>query len=507
MATKRVEGNTKQLVAEIGRDLCRVQGKVGEYRGYRKDILTEKLTHREIALLVCKRCKGIMRKACISTSGEQFCECCRNHEEVGNVYPRYEQISPNIHVRNTVNSLKCSCPLQKRGCEWLGTLAECENHLHLCSHVHEKCKLGCDIVLPCHELSIHIREECTFREISCEHCKKGFRVCDMSNHLKKCPKIRMTCEQKCGTVMCREDMAQHLKKDCGRVVEKCKLGCGIELPRDELDIHVNTMCVQRKIPCRHCQKDSKACAMPNHLEECPKIRLTCELECGTVAYREDMAQHLEEECVEKKVECPFIKYKCEVGLIKRKKLNQHLKEKRTEHTELKLSAMEEIIMQQSNEVKLLTHTVQVLETEAGDLKRTLFTIARAAKVEWRIDSICYKLGSNHPTVKKQSQIDGYNFEIQFSCDADSIQILFLPKDGWGYFSLKWPFIAEFVARLVCHSNPKGTKDFKGEMIEVNKKDYQSSKLKREVVRFPKSEVKPDFVRDDEIELELFVFCK
>ncbi|KAI6646807.1 TNF receptor-associated factor 4 [Oopsacas minuta] len=492
MATKRVEGNTKQLVSEIGRDLCRVQGKEGEYRGYRKDILTEKLTHREIALLVCKRCKGILREACISTSGEQFCECCRNHEELYISYRSYEQTSPNTHVRDTVLSLKCSCPLQKRGCEWLGTLGECENHLDVCRHVYEKCKLECKIVLSRHELKIHVSEKCNFRQISCEHCKKDFRVCDMSNHLKKCPKIRMTCEQKCGTVMCREDMAQHLKKDCGRVVEKCKLGCGIELPRDELDIHVNTMCVQRKIPCKHCQKDFKACAMPNHLEECPKIRLTCELECGTVAYREDMAQHLEEECVEKKVECPFIKYKCEVGLIKRKKLNQHLKEKRTEHTELKLSAMEEIVMQQSEMINKQNETI---ERQLA----ALFSITNSSKLEWRIEKVVDGRSSSYYNYfsyrfqngqQQEFQVDEFNFTLRVS--------------KYGSISIRYPrqelykVKVKFIFRIFSPSVPNVTWESKSGIIEIKQKGGSSE----DIADIPI--LKEEFIRDDGVDLEIFV---
>ncbi|KAI6648841.1 hypothetical protein LOD99_7103 [Oopsacas minuta] len=117
-------------------------------------------------------------------------------------------------------------------------------------------------------------------------------------------------------------MAQHLNKDCGRVIEHCKLGCGIELPRDELEMHVNDECVQRMISCEYCKRNFKWFV----------VRTGPTLEGGVCR---------------KKVECPFIKYNCEVGLIKRKELNQHLEEKRTEHTELKLSAMEEIVMQQS----------------------------------------------------------------------------------------------------------------------------------------------------------------
>ncbi|KAI6647241.1 TRAF-like protein [Oopsacas minuta] len=309
-----------------------------------------------------------------------------------------EQTHPNIYVRDTVLSLKCSCPLSQRGCEWLGTLGECENHLDVCSYVHKKCKLGCEIVLPRHELKIHVSEQCNFREIPCEHCQTDFKAGDMPVHIEKCPKMPLKCELKCGTVMCRMDMAHHLEKDCGRVVVECKLDCGRKLPRDELSMHVNTKCVQRMIPCEYCHIDLKACEMTIHLVECPKMPLKCELGCGTVVCRNNMAQHIEEECVEKMIECPFIKYKCEVGLIKRKELNQHLEEKRTEHTELKLSAMEEILMKQSenpthNEIirkqgemiEQMSQEMESLKTEAKLNKEILKQILpKITNLYWKI---------------------------------------------------------------------------------------------------------------------------
>ena len=67
---------------------------------------------------------------------------------------------------------------------------------------------------------------------------------------------------------------------------------------------------------------------------CRKIKVLCELECGVVMCREDMSQHVEQNCVEKEIECLFTKYKC-VGLVKRNNLENHLDEKRIEHLELK----------------------------------------------------------------------------------------------------------------------------------------------------------------------------
>ncbi|KAI6646812.1 hypothetical protein LOD99_9211 [Oopsacas minuta] len=84
---------------------CRYKSDRGEFRGYRQDILKENLSKRESTFLLCNRCKGIMREACISSNGEQFRECCRK------LRPRdlYEYTSLNTHVRNTILSLKCSC--------------------------------------------------------------------------------------------------------------------------------------------------------------------------------------------------------------------------------------------------------------------------------------------------------------------------------------------------------------------------------------------------------------
>ena len=45
------------------RNLCRVETKDGSYGGYKEEILTENLSDRDNALLVCEICEGIMREA------------------------------------------------------------------------------------------------------------------------------------------------------------------------------------------------------------------------------------------------------------------------------------------------------------------------------------------------------------------------------------------------------------------------------------------------------------
>ena len=112
------------------------------------------------------------------------------------------------------------------------------------------------------------------------------------------------------------------------------------IKRNELSTHINDKCEQRKIPCDHCKHNFKFCEMDVHHKECPIMIVSCELKCGRSIVREDVTQHVDQECVEKVVECPFVEYKCEVK-IKRKYVNKYLEEKETKHLGLKLAALEE----------------------------------------------------------------------------------------------------------------------------------------------------------------------
>ena len=215
--------------------LCRVERDTSEYGGYLKNILTENFTERDKILLTCPRCDGVLREPRLLSSGEQFCLCCMERDEQGN---------PNLQVNRMVSSLKCSCPLFKRGCEWLGKLGDCENHLNNCIYV----------------------------------------------------------------------------------LQECKMGCGAVLPRGKHSAHVN---------------------------ECPMMKVTCELGCGKAMCREDISHHLQHECEEMEVICPFTKYNCVIGVMKRRDLKIHLNEKRLEHIESKLVVMEDIVVKQNEIIKYL----------------------------------------------------------------------------------------------------------------------------------------------------------
>ena len=416
------------LKPEIGGDLCRMKifrgGDYGEdmqsgnYGGYGKEILTENMTERDKAILICKNCKGVMKEACISERGEQFCSCCENTTRKG----------PHTSIRETINSLKCCCPLIERGCKWLGTIEDCEIHLDTCGYVYEMCKLNCGEVLRREELERHEKENCLQRVEKCDHCEESLISCELPGHQKKCPKMKVLCDL-CGTRIRREEMELHLDYDCGMVQEKCELGCGEELTRDKLRIHEKENCVQRIIQCEYCSIDLIFCDNFKHLKECPKMKVSCNL-CSVEKCRKDMTQHLEDDCPEKMIDCPFVKYKC-LARIKRKDVDKHLEEKETKHLGLKLTAMEHLINKQSEEINKqseeitkqsekinkLNENIEIQNKEMTTEKSNtsqhnelLYSITNTTKMFLIIENV---KNYNYFLESKQYELAGYRFGFKF----------------------------------------------------------------------------------------------
>ena len=498
MAAKRDES----LQPEIGRDLCRVRTEGGKYRGYKKDILTENLSERDNAVFVCPRCQGILRELCISiTNGEQFCSCCKKEGE---------QTHPNIHINNMILCFKCTCPLNARGCSWLGTVEDCENHLDTCGHVQETCKLKCGVVLQRNDLVTHEKENCVQRIVNCKHCKKNFNFCELTKHLEMCPKLKVSCELKCGLVMCRDKVTQHLKKECGKVEEDCKLGCGVKLTRDELIIHVADKCVQRLVVCEHCKKNFKFREMPKHLDVCPKMKVFCELKCGFVMCRDKVTQHIDRDCKEKEIECPFVKYKC-VGLIKRQDLSKHLEEKETEHLKLKLNAIEDIVMKQSEliekleeketeHLKLKLNAIEDIVMKQSELIEKLnekiayqggeietmsqeFRVLTTSEKKFRRILEYYpikfhwKIGESLRNIQQplQKEFDAIGYLMQFNVSQHNYSLLidFCLKNGLEYDKLDWPFRVKFITHFIHRNYPNDKIEFMSKLIEVQRGDLVS----------------------------------
>ena len=545
------------------RNLCRVETRDGSYGGYKKEILTENLSGRDNAFLVCGICKGIMKGACLTGSGEQFCSCCEVQDSTIKRTITFTKLrnpskqTPNVAVRKMVDSLQCSCPLVGRGCKWSGTLKDCEDHLDTCGYVNALCKLKCGIVIQRNELKLH-EEKCPLLIAVCKHCKGELKLGDMTTHLGACPKMEILCEMECSVVMCREDMAQHLKQECGLVKEVCKLGCKMTLTRNELTKHMRDTCVLRYmicehckkyfrfcdishhlemcpkikvscelkcgvvlqreelkihekrcplciVTCEHCKKYFRFCDMTHHLEMCPKMKVSCELKCGLVMCREDVTQHVEQDCVEKEIECPFVKYKC-VGLMKRKNLRNHLDDKRMEHLELKMDTMKECMLKESKitakqkeKISTLNMTIETMSSKMKLLEEEveiLTKLTKAIKLLWRITEVPEKFTEG---IQQQFQVVGYNLEFYFCTYSSNLQIRVIIQTGLND-KLEWPFKAEFITHLSSQSNPGNIKKYKSKMLRWRRECLYSPFF---IATFSKDEFLEHFI-NGEAEFEIFV---
>ena len=409
------------LEPETGTELCRVSLEGGSLGGYKSDILTENLSERENNMLTCLRCKGIMKDASISNNGEQMCVFCNRKDENTN---------PVEFLRNNILSLKCTCPLSKRGCEWLGRLEIVENHLTTCGHVYESCQLLCGVVTTRDEMGRHVREECSQREEACLHCSGVHKVCEMVEHVKVCG----------------------------------------------------------------------------------KVFVLCELGCGTRVRRESILFHLESECSEESVVCPYEKYRCEVVGLKRRELKQHLEENRCLHTELKLNAMEENFAISAKKIEFLEKENETLKKDIGSLKETnirfekqneafkkenesfkkenntfkneietfrkeseLFQgilIRHKSEVKWTVKEILKKFKSKLGCCYSDFYVVAdYRFVLSHRADSSNFIIKFWPRDVNNYNSLEWPFKAIFITKLICNTNTKDSMIFQSPAIVIQRNEF------------------------------------
>ena len=170
--------------------------------------------------------------------------------------------------------------------------------------------------------------------ISCYTCMRDSRrslPVDQSrqtiNKLKICCPLLRDCEWK--GVM--EEGATHLKEcECLRIM--CPLGCGIAFQRCEMAKHTEEDCPMHGIKCRFCEVTILYKEVAEHEEVCLYQPIKCE--CGGVFRRNTLAKHIGDDCPLTKVECPYSKYSCKIGGVRRKDMIEHKQKFYIEHQDM-----------------------------------------------------------------------------------------------------------------------------------------------------------------------------
>ena len=203
-------------------------------KGYKMKIFTKEITDVIRHIAVCSVCEGIMRDPCVVTKGGVGTTClsCRRD---GVEHLLTDNIKDGIAI------LEVKCPLDERGCAWVGKLSGIEGHMESCGEFKLECPQKCNFVTKRSEMENHTKNHDPMRVVECEHCKEKLYFKELEIHFTICPEYPLEC-------VCDE---RHKRKD--------------------IEIHKRDFCRETIIPCTYkefgCEKTFKRIILESHLKE------------------------------------------------------------------------------------------------------------------------------------------------------------------------------------------------------------------------------------------------
>ncbi|XP_015767410.1 PREDICTED: TNF receptor-associated factor 4-like [Acropora digitifera] len=187
---------------------------------------------------VCPICTLPLKEAVQTRPcGHRFCKACieshfARQEEVKQQLTcpgcrtdlnKEQDIFGDLAVDRKIRSFTIKCPSRSRGCQWTGELRARDDHLPSCLHEIVSCTNEiCDVKLQRKELQDHVTTKCDWRILRCEFCSVSHPALQMKAHHEVCPKVPVTCPQKCGMKILREKVG-YTFCSCKRLVFSQKL--------------------------------------------------------------------------------------------------------------------------------------------------------------------------------------------------------------------------------------------------------------------------------------------
>ena len=203
----------------------------------------------------------------------------------------------------------------------------------------------------CHECKGLMRNACQIGEEQtpvCEMCvTEGVSSQPMMRSRKMIPQLQMKCPlttRGCewNGMIC--EVEEHLNV-CPEFVLQCQNSCDVILPRKELDEHLKHLCMKRIVDCEHCHLSLMYKDLSQHHDMCVKFQLPCPNKCDMIVKRKQLNTHIDADCPNTVVDCPYRKFGCEREM-KRCELEDHEKVNKIVHllstTLFTVSKMEEM---------------------------------------------------------------------------------------------------------------------------------------------------------------------
>ena len=185
----------------------------------------------------CRECIGRFKK------DSKCCPCCKAEQ-----FNTFE----DKRLKRTLYAFKVYCTNKRQGCQWEGELSQLDNHLNS-TPSHEKQQEGCQFTLiKCihgsglfqrSDIQFHQDYHCPKRPYSCKYCKDYVSIFEdiTTNHWLECGYYPVRCVNRCGKIIQRQELHDHISKDCPLTVLDCEfghVGCEAKLPRKDMEAHL-----------------------------------------------------------------------------------------------------------------------------------------------------------------------------------------------------------------------------------------------------------------------------
>ncbi|XP_059170943.1 TNF receptor-associated factor 6-like [Physella acuta] len=200
----------------------------------------------------CPICLLILREPRQTKCGHRFCRDCIirwlrdscTRCPVDNETLVENDVFPDNFAKREILNFNIRCPNTKDGCQQIIPLGKLQNHLDVCPHSLMPCPNKCASILHRCDMEHHIAHFCEFRLVACEFCSTSVKANLLEVHSNVCPKAKVSC-QHCELPMCRDEMQDHLQRDCQQMQIHCPfypLGCGHVIMRSKENEHLITEC-------------------------------------------------------------------------------------------------------------------------------------------------------------------------------------------------------------------------------------------------------------------------
>ena len=293
----------------------------------------------------------------------------------------------------------------------------------------------------------------------------------------KCPLATRGCEWN-GKIA---EIEEHLFV-CEKVVVACYNICGVILPKSELNLHLTEYCEKRRVTCKHCNEYLMYKELTNHYQECLEYQFPCPNNCNVNVERKLLDLHLELECPNMVVNCPYKKFGCGKEVLRRD-LEDHKKSNQIQHLESKsifaiceMEQLKQTNMQLTERDKHMTETNKQLTETNKQLTERVKTLENEVDMSSYpiilCDEIAIQANIFHPQVvlvtKKVHWKCKISVEFQHFRNNEFINVFVIMKDNESAQLTKWPFEGRFKLTLIDKRNTSYI--YKSDLIKLQPKN-------------------------------------